>query len=321
MNFRLLGLSSILSTAFASKTVKNFSQRDKSSPNWTDSLDDFKNLVHAITFGEEIPSHHDNPLQVMIRVDNMNSAKAKAKNPFELPDGWFGKKKRRGGETSPNKKSKKSKGRKLSKQRNGNKMFGGIASINPSQFREQQSIDDLALLNFLVQHEEPKTRSSVQSRHMKKNLSSLIAAENRYNEIKKNIGISRSLKNNSKLSSKRLKMDINPYESKAFSKVFADKKGNQHKKKQISMKTGQKNKKWSERIDMKGAKNTLTLSVAFGVIATALFCVVVQLFKLFVNPKGSGNGSAFEQINRRSTYGYDKIALDIEDDEENGPSN
>lgn len=316
MNFRLLCFVQALSGALALNFVHNLAQRDKSSSDWTEALDDFKTLVRVITFGEDIPSHHSNPLQVMIQTEAMKSAK----NPFELPEG---KNRGRINKNKPKKAIKKSKKRKASKSKNKKNKLHKKARISPSQIREQQSIDDLALLNFLVQLEEPKSRVSVQSRKNKKNLSSLITAENRYNEIKKKIGMTSS---SSKMSSKRSsRINIMTNESKkpgkAFSKVFVSKSGDQIKGKKPSKKNDSKTKKWFERIDMKGAKNTLTLSVAFGVIVTALFCVVVQLFKLFANSMGSGSNGAFEQINRRSTYGYDKIALDIEDDEENGQSN
>jgi hypothetical protein len=309
MNYRFLCFVQVLSCAFALKTVKNFAQKNKSAADWTEALDDFKTLVHIITFGEDIPSHQSNPLQVMIQAEGMKSAK----NPFELPEGWFGKKKLgRTNKKKFNNKIKKSKKRKTSKPKNKNKL-SKRAYISASQIREQQSIDDLALLNFLVQLEEPKSRAaSIQSRQNKKNLISLINAENRYNEIKKKIGIT---------PSKKIMFSESKKPRKSFSKIFVSKSDNQTKGKKAFNKNDTKNKKWFERIDMKGAKNTLTLSVAFGVIVTALFCVVVQLFKLFANSKGSGRSGAFEQINRRSTYGYDKIALDIEDDEENGQSN
>ena len=329
MNYLLFCFYPIFSGVLALSSVKNFAQRDKSSSDWTEALDDFKTLVHVITFGEEIPSHQANPLQVMIQAESMKAVK----NPFELTDGWFGNK-RRGNRNSKNSSSKpkSKKGRKSSETKNKKNKRNSrkIASISSSQLREQQSMDDLALLNFLVQLEEPKSRASVQTRQSKKHLSSLITAENRYKEIKKKIAINRSLSNSPKMSSKRSsRMNKDSRKSKkavpvgkAFSKVFISKTGKQIKGGQTSQNNEQKNKKWYERIDMKGARNTLTLSVAFGVIVTALFCVVIQLFKLFANTnKGSGNGGAFEQINRRSTYGYDKIALDIEEDEENGQIN
>lgn len=313
MNFRLLFAVQLVSSALALTAVKNFAQRDKKSSDWIEALDNFKTLVRVVTFGEEIPSHHSNPLQIMIQTDTMSPVK----NPFDLPNGWFGKKKPDGAHKKISKKLISKKGRKASKQKKNKKSkTRKMSSISPSQLRDYQSMDDLALLNFLVQLEEPQTRAFIQSPKKKKQLSSLVTAENRYNEIKKKISMNQSISNASKMRSKKIsRIDSDSLKSKksgkTFSKVFVQK----------SDKDGKKTKKWSERFNMKDAKNTLTLSVAFGVIVTALFCVVVQLFKLFANTKGSGSGGAFEQINRRSTYGYDKIALDIEDDEENVQSN
>lgn len=301
MNYRIIGSIQILSAALFAAAQGNtlLTQRAKSSPDWNEALDDFKTLVHVITFGEEMPSHHSNPLQ-MLYVDT-ESATLK-KNPFELPDGWFGNGKRKD-KSSKKKSGKKSKSKKQSKKfkKNISKMQARLSS---SELKNQQSLDDLALLNFLVQLEEPKTRSTVQMPKNKKHLSSLIMAENRYNEIKKKLSVAKYFSKKPSFS----KSSNNLLLKSKSSKPTNDKK----------TKTGGSNgKKWYERIDAKGAKNTLTLSVAFGVIVTALFCVVVQLFKLFANPKGSGNGSAFDQINRRSAaYGYDRIALDIEEDEE-----
>ena len=311
MNFSLLCFVQLFSGVFALNSIKNFAQRDKSSSDWTESLDDFKTLVRVITFGEEIPSHHSNPLQVMIQTEGMKSDK----NPFELPEGWFGKKKRGGTKKNNSKKSMK----KSKKPKNKKNKSPKMVYISPSQIREQQSVDDLALLNFLVQLEEPKSRASVQTLQNRKKLNSLITAENRFNEIKKKIGIPSTKMTSRRSSRTNLNSNKSKNHGKAFSKVFVSKSANQIKGKKPLNRNDQKTKKW---FDMKSGKNTLTLSVAFGVIVTALFCVVIQLFKLFVNSKGSGSSGAFEQINRRSTYGYDKIALDIDEDEENnGQSN
>lgn len=297
MNYRAFTLIQFFSAALAVAHGKLLSmQRKKSSPDWTEALDDFKTLVHVISFGEEIPSHHSNPLQMLV----MDTNSELKKNPFDLPDGWFGKEKKKERSNKKRKSDKKYKSKKNSK-----KSKSRMEALSPSQLQNQQSLDDLALLNFLVQLEEPNTRSTVQMPKNKKHLSSLIMAESRYNEIKKKLSSPKkpAMSAKSKTPSKPL--------LKSDPKKAGNKKNNDSKQ----------GKKWYERIDAKGAKNTLTLSVAFGVIVTALFCVVVQLFKLFANPKGSGNGSsAFDQINRRSTLGYDRIALDVEDDEENAQS-
>ena len=319
MNFHLLYFFQALSSVFALNSIKNFAQRDKSASDWTEALDDFKTLVRAITFGEDLPSHHSNPLQIMFHSDYTDSRKAR----YESPGDRFGKKENGGYKKNRLlNTSKKTKKRKALKTKNKKIKFPKKSFIGPAEIREQLNIDDLAFFHFLMQLEEPKSRVSVQSHKNKKNLSLLITAENRYNEIKKNIE-----KASSKMTSKRSsRINILTKESKksgkSFSKAFLTKSSDdQIKNIKKSKKNVSKTKKWFERIDMKGAKNTLTLSVAFGIIVTALFCVVVQLFKLFSNFKTSGSSSAFEQINRRSTYGYDKIALDIEDDEENNHSN
>lgn len=303
MNLQLLGLFSIFSSAISFSNAKfRSSQFKKSSPEWSEAADDFKVLVHAITFGEEIPSHHANPLQMLAkrRIDSEF-----IKNPFDLPDEWFGGKK---GRKSSGRKSRKflKKSKKNSKSKKNRKFFNkNMESLNSQQLLKQQSPDDLALLDFLVQLEEPRNRISTQSHKTKKHLSSLIMAENRYNEIKKRISAAQA---KSKKSFLLAKSEMKNKKSAPFS-PNSNKKDNS------------KDKNWYNRFDSKGAKSTLTLSVAFGVIVTALFCVVVQLFKLFVNPKGARNGGAFDQINRRSTHGYDRIALDVEEDEENAPLN
>lgn len=285
------------------------SQITKSSPDWTEALDDFKVLVHAVTFGEEIPSHHANPLQMFAK----KSADIQtAKNPFELPGEWFGGKKGRKSSGGTSRKDlKKSKKHAKSKKNRKSSKSKKMKAINMQQLHKQQSPDDLALLDFLVQLEEPNTRASVQTQKNKKHLNSLIMAENRYNEIKKRISETQS--KSQKLSLLQRSSKIAAKSKNHPSKLFSSKPGGLKEPK----KDGTKN--WYDRFDAKGAKNTLTLSVAFGVIVTALFCVVVQLFKLFVNPKGGRNGSTFDQINRRSTHGYDRIALDVEEDEESAP--
>ena len=59
-----------------------------------------------------------------------------------------------------------------------------MQSISPSQIRDQQSLDDLALLNFLVQMEEPNSLATF-SRPKTKAFELSVMADNRYNEIKK----------------------------------------------------------------------------------------------------------------------------------------
>lgn len=307
MNLQFLSLISVFSSAIAFSNAKFApSQLKKASPDWSEAIGDFKVLVHAITFGEEIPSHHTYPLQMLAK-RRVNSQLAK--NPFDLPGEWFGGKKgiksNGGNSRMPVKKSKKSskskKNHKSSKAKKSN-------AINLQQLHKQQSLDDLALLNFLVQLEEPNTRASAQTHKTKKHLSSLIMAENRYNEIKKRISATQTKAQRTSLLSKSSKLEMK--NKKGPSKPFTS-----------SKKDDAKSKKWYNRFDAKGAKSTLTLSVAFGVIVTALFCVVVQLFKLFANTKGGRNGGAFDQINRRSTHGYDRIALDVEEDEETATLN
>lgn len=311
MNLRIINAITIFYVALTSVQGRKLSaQRDKSSPDWTESLDDFKVLVHAITFGEDIPSHQSNPLQVMLIQEAADSNMAKP--PFKIPKGWFGKGKGNNSKNKKMKKQKKNKTRKNRKNKNSTKM----QSISPSQIRDQQSLDDLALLNFLVQMEEPNSRLAVQSPQNKKHLSSLVMADNRYNEIKKKLQLTKSGPKKGRLTSKSRSNDnlieTNPYQAKASASKKFSIKGTDPK----SDKT-----KWNKKIDAKGLKNTLTLSVAFGVIVTALFCVIVQLFKLFASPKSSGSSGAFDQINRRSTYGYDRIALDMEEDEETAQLN
>lgn len=303
MNLRILNVVTIFYAAFASVQGRKLSaQRDKSLPEWTETLDDFKVLVHAVTFGEELPSHHSNPLQMMLIQESVEPNMAKT--PFKIPKGWFGK---RRGEKSKNKSGKS---RKIKKSTKANKQ-----SISASQLRGQQGLDDLALLDFLVQLEEPNSRLSVQTPQTKKHLSSLIMAENRYNEIKKKFKLSGATPKKGRLSSKskNILIEADHYKMKASkkftSKIYESKSGSSGKK------------QWLKQIDAKGVKNTLTLSVAFGVIVTALFCVMVQLFKLFASPKASGSSAAFDQINHRSTHGYDRIALDIEEDEETAQLN
>lgn len=300
MHFRIQKLAPILSAAISVASCKSLtSQRDKASPEWMESLNDFKSLVHAVTFGDEIPSHHSNPLQLLV-------AGPQEQFLFELPNGWFGKgrKKPIGKKSIPSLKKSNKK-----PKFNGGKSRKMQSMMSSSMLHQNQDNDELALLNFLVQLEEPKNRLHVQSAKSKKQLESLIMAENRYKEIKKKLNTHATKAMKSKRGSDKPLIETDPYKMKSAKKIKKSHfSGNDGKSKKDK-------KKWYENIDAKGARNTLTLSVAFGVIVTALFCVVVQLFKLFAKPK---NG-AFEQINRRSTYGYDRIALDIEDDEESAP--
>ena len=298
MNFRLLRLIPVFSSVFSVSLCSRLSsQRDKSLPDWKEALTDFKSLVHVISFGEEIPSHHSNPLQILLQSSSSDSKK----NPFELPGGWFGKRRNGNAKKSfvkPQKKFKKRRSSDLKKEM--------AKLMNTSQLRNEQSQDDLVLLNFLNQLEEPNTRASVQN---PKNLKSLLMSENRYNEIKNKLGQSQRLSKKSKFEKIFMKKPVFKAGTEFNIAKQAVKPKDENKKKNEGA-----NKKWYERLDAKGARNTLTLSVAFGVILTALFCVIIQLFKLFSSPKSNVN--AFEQINRRSTYGYDRIALDVEEDEE-----
>lgn len=306
MNFQQVVLFSVVSSALAAGYGNRLSaQHEKSGQKWTEAINDFKNLVHVITFGEEIPSHHSNPLQLMIQEADHEAAK----NPFKLPDGWFGieiNDNSQSRQPSTNKLSSKKtkimshlkKNKKHYKPKSNKKgKFIKVKSKTPSEFRESQSFDDLALLDFLVKLEEPNHRAKVTTPQNKKHLESLLMAEDRYNEIKKRINRSQKIKT-----------------EKFKAPIF---KSDQIKAKPIAKK--KKEDKWYERLDAKSARNKITLSVAFAVIVTALFCVFVQLFKLFVKPKN--RNSTFEQINRRSTHGYDRIALDVEEDEENTPLN
>ena len=93
MNYRFLSLVSIFSSAIVYGNAKfSPSQITKASPDWSEAVGDFKVLVHAITFGEEIPSHHANPLQMFAK---KRADVESAKNPFDLPGEWFGGKKGR----------------------------------------------------------------------------------------------------------------------------------------------------------------------------------------------------------------------------------
>ena len=152
MNLRIINAITIFYVALTSVQGRKLSaQRDKSSPDWTESLDDFKVLVHAITFGEDIPSHQSNPLQVMLIQEAADSNMAKPLSKFQRDGLEKGKVITR--RTKKMKKQKKNKTRKNRKNKNSTKM----QSISPSQIRDQQSLDDLALLNFLVQMEEPNS--------------------------------------------------------------------------------------------------------------------------------------------------------------------
>ena len=219
MNLRILSTLAITHTAFAGVQGKKLSGHlDKSFPNWIETLNDFKILVHAVTFGEDIPSHHTNPLQMMLVQE---SAQSKiAKNPFKIPKGWFG----NGIGNKPKNKKFKNKSRKGRKIVKSSKTK--MQPISASQLRDQQSADDLALLNFLVQLEDPNSRSAVQTPQKKKHLSSLIMAEKRYNEIKKKLKLSEATPKKERLLSK-YKMK----ESKKFtSKITESKPGNSGKK-------------------------------------------------------------------------------------------
>lgn len=293
MNAKIISAIAIYYVFSGSVQGRNLlNQKEKSSPDWLEALDEFKALAHAITFGEQVPSHHNNPLQMMLIHEEKDSKLSKPS--FKIPNVWIAEK------TGVTLKSRSS-GKKLkqmltkSKKINQGKKTMKMKPISSLQIRKQQSLDDLALLDFLVKLENPNSRVITQNSQNKKHLNSLIMAENRYNEIKKKLKISKHSTKKGEMQSKSKKFLIEPV------KIISDKS---------------EKKEWFRKIDEKSLKHTLTLSVAFGVIVTALFCVAVQLFKLFASSKSSGSSGAFDQINRRSTHGYDRIALDIEEDEE-----
>ena len=305
MNYRLIAVLSIIYSSISCiKARNNLAGRSRLANDWEDSLKDFKLLIRAVSFGDPIPTHQSNPLQIMaLRYQNEETFK----NPFELPKGWFGKKKKTGHGKKYRRLSKSKKPRK-NKSVQSTMDKNKLESLRAGPISDHQSLEDLALLNFFVQQEEPSFRvaaSTGTKSNNEKTLASLLMAEERYNEI---IGQQKQTK---KFKTKRSKLTL---ASKNPNGGF----GTKSNPKPSSENILKKNKQSKTRFDGQTIKKTLTLSVAFGVIVTALFCVVVQLFKLFAGSKGSRvGGNTFDQINRISNYGYDRIELDVEEEDEN----
>lgn len=252
-------------------------QRRQTDPDWMEAMNDFKSLVRAVSFGENIPlSHHEQPLQMMARRANGPAAvfildakgpesPFKRKNPFRK---WKG---------SLN---------KSTPQRPIQKMAAA----------KRAATDEMALLNFLVALEEPNNNSVQVQQDLKR-------ANARYQAIV-NKRKARKLSKNKPGKNKTAKKSKNNSNNNKKMNAFMAKKPTHDKSKD------------GFKLDWKGARNKITLSVAFAVIVTALFCVVVQLFRLFVKPR---SGSAYDQLNRRSAYGYERIALDVDEDQEAMP--
>lgn len=199
--------------------------------------------------------------------------------------------------------------------KNNPKMAAKRAST--SELRNAQSQDDLALLQFLLAAEEPTFQIQQPLEHDRRK--TLSRAEKRYQQLTAN------RRQEAKRARRPLSLNARRYNDlngkindfmnqKALGAVFHDKRnGASAGSKEKKRPTG----KWMDELDLKSARNKITMSVAFAVIVTALFCVVVQLFKIFGPGKTSGASATFDQINRRSgAYGYERIALDVDEHED-----
>lgn len=316
-------------------------KEERSGGDWKEKAEDFKKLMRMISFGEPIPSHHDNPLQLFIQqieaesekniftsdaTDTLRQSKSKQREENnELMKHFIN-----------NKKPKNDNQRKNKSKRKSNIM-------KTEQRNYEHANDEMALLNFLVKLEEPQFRAQTAqnqfSQQMKaRRREALNNAENRYKEIKMKAQRPTRRSSITERSSHKRPIrfvisgnDFKPellqerkpkFESllkvptKQKQATFENPKKKKNNVNDNGKGTGSGNDSWYSRLDLKGAKNKITLSVAFAVIVTALFCVVVQLFKLFASPKNSSGYSDHQvNANRRSTYGYDRIALDIDEDE------
>ena len=306
MNYRSLAIISVIYSAVSCINARtNLAGRTRSTPDWEDALNDFKLVIRAVSFGEPIPVHQTNPLQMMaFRPRNEEMFK----NPFDLPENWFGKKKKSSGKGRKLRRHSKSRKSRKNRSSRPSIQMNKLESLRAAPIRDHQNLEDLALLNFLVQQEEPSFRIAAAGpaveTNNEKTLASLLMAEERYNEIIAQQNKSKKLRT--------MRSKLNGIAS------FKNSNGGFKTGSKPTFKQSKESKDKKTRFDGQSIKKTLTLSVAFGVIVTALFCVVVQLFKLFAGSKGSRNGgNAFDQINRRSNYGYDRIALDVEEEDEN----
>lgn len=254
-------------------------QRRQTNPDWMEAMNDFKSLVRAVTFGEKIPlSHHEQPLQMM--ANRAENAAAVFILDANAHESPFKRK-------NPFKKW------------NGPKTSSPKRPIQKMAAAKRAATDEMALLNFLVALEEPNTNSMQVQQDLKR-------ANERYQAIVNKRKARKLSKNKPGKNKTTKKTKKQPTSNKKMNSFMSKKPSHDNKSKD------------GFKLDWKGARNKITLSVAFAVIVTALFCVVVQLFRLFVKPR---SGGAYDQLNRRSAYGYERIALDVDEDNEAMPLN
>lgn len=209
----------------------------------------------------------------------------------------------------------------------------------PLQKMEFDHEDDLVLLNFLAQQENQEikpqfkvSQSSEDSSKLKERITALKKAEKRFKQLKREQRrIRRRIRRNQRRSRRRnnrnrRKRTVNRKTNEQD--LSPDLLAMKQLQKQQAMKpikfsnipkrnpksADPKKDSWYNNMDLSGVKNVATITVAFGVIVAVLFCVLFQLFRMFKSPKGKGGSkeSAADLIARRSTYTYDRIALDMD---------
>ena len=260
--FLSLSLSASALTVRHRRTISN--NNNNNNNNWNEAASDFKSLLKAITFNEPLPSHHDNPLQMTAPLAS------------DQPLGLF----IIAAESAPQPIIRKTEAKRS--------MAGAMSQ------------EELMLLNFLVEQEEPSARVKAD----------LKRADERYRSIQS------ERKKSQKVKSQKVKSQKVKDKSKKMKSVKS--KPSQSKLSKPSQ-SKSKSKSFIDKLDLKGARNKLTISVAFAVIVTALFCIVVQLFRLFSRPE---SGTGFDRLARRSHVGgYERIALDVEEEDEAMPLN
>lgn len=281
---------------------KQRQQSNGNSGEWMEAANDFKALLRAITFGEPLPSHHENPLQMVGMMDEEPSALSDdgqlglfiiaAAGANENEPRFIQKKpsilSNTESRTKPKSKSK-SAIFESSKKAEAKRALTSVTS--------KLSQEDLMLLHLLAAQDEPSPRVKADLKKAHDRYQALVAERRKAKQGKAKGKGKIAIKANSKRPASG---------PKPAPKTKLDKT--------------KKNGGIMDRLDLKGARNKLTVSVAFAVIVTALFCVVVQLFRL-CNRSSSSSGRGFDQLMNRRSGGYERIALDVDEEDEAMPLN
>ncbi len=294
MHLNPVALALLSAYSVSALTLRQRRSNDQSL-NWNEAAEDFKAIIKAITFGEGFPKHQDGPLQVIPKEQphmelfilaaegmspaSMNHVSMAKKSPRVALNPWMAKAKR-----------------------------------SPSNSALSQ--EDLLLLNFLASQEEPSQLVQADLKRANQRYQSIISERKKSKKEKmKKLEKEKKIKKEKKMYD--FQMDSKKGSKKMNSKPAKPAKSTKPSKSTKPFKPNKPTKPFLSRLDLKGARNKLTISVAFAVIVTALFCVVIQLFRLFSRPS-----RGFEQINRRSgAVGYERIALDVDEEDEAMPLN